>query len=105
MAAQDFNGTHVTRTRGSGSEVHTLPDESTARAVNDRIWSFTENDGVTTYREVINTLPDYITDPAGSAPATQMFWNYEPGSGVYFGSPCTDLDQLQSTLVGSSNPN
>ncbi|OCF55148.1 hypothetical protein L486_07259 [Kwoniella mangroviensis CBS 10435] len=97
MAAQDFNGTHVTRTRGSGSEVHTLPDESTARAVNDRIWSFTDNDGVTTYREVINTLPDYIIDPTG------MFWNSEPGSGVYFGSPFTSFDEIQSTLNGNSN--
>ncbi|WWD10420.1 hypothetical protein V865_008556 [Kwoniella europaea PYCC6329] len=101
MAAQNSNGTHVTDTQGSDSEIHTLPHGSTAKAVDGRIWSFTDNNGVTTYREVIKTLPDYITDPTGSAPATQMFWNYEPGSGVYFGPSVDNLHKLNS----SSNPN
>ncbi|WVQ70361.1 uncharacterized protein L199_008588 [Kwoniella botswanensis] len=100
MAAQDSNGTRITHTGYSDSEIHTLPHGSTAQAVNDRIWSFTDRSGVTTYREVIGTLPRYITDQMGSAPATQMFWNYEPGSGVHFGPSVDNLDKLD----GSSNP-
>ncbi|WWD01680.1 hypothetical protein V866_008626 [Kwoniella sp. B9012] len=68
MAAQNSNGTHVTDTQGSDSEIHTLPHGSTAKAVDGRIW---------------------------------MFWNYEPGSGIYFGPSVDNLDKLNS----SSNPN